>query len=202
MWYYGDTMTEHLTKLMRIYLSGPITGHADNAIKSWRTLAVQQLSRFGEVVDPTLAPYDSEIACEKQESSPEALDRLRHGLFVVRRNRNLIRSSDAVLANFLGAGSKASIGSIGEIYWADAFGKPVIIVRESSGNVHDHAMLNAIASEVVFTLKDAVRLIEELAAVTKARRRRSRTRVVNGSFAKRRSGEWPNGHTVKPVFSV
>ena len=156
---------------MRVYLSGPITGHPDNAIKSWRTLAVQQLSRVGEVIDPTLAPYNSEIAFEKQEAPPQALERLRHGLFVVRRNRNLIRTSDAVLANFLGAGSKASIGSIGEIYWADALGKPIIIVRERLGNVHDHAMLNAIASEVVFTLEDAFRLIEELAAVTESHAR-------------------------------
>ena len=151
---------------MRVYLSGPITGHEDNAIKSWRTLAVQHLSRFGEVIDPTLAPYDSELAFEKLETPPKALERLRHGLLVVRRNRNLIQASDVVLANFLGAGSKASIGSIGEVYWADAFGKPIIIVRERSGNVHNHAMLNAIASEVVFTLEDAFRLIGELAAVT------------------------------------
>jgi nucleoside 2-deoxyribosyltransferase len=158
---------------MRVYLSGPITGHADDAIKSWRTLAVLQLSRLGEVIDPTLAPYNSESAFEKHEAPPEALERLRHGLFVVRRNRNLIKGSDAVLANFLGAGSKPSIGSIGEIYWADAFGKPVIIVRERSGNVHDHAMLNAIASKVVFTLADAFQLIEELAAVIETQVRRA-----------------------------
>jgi nucleoside 2-deoxyribosyltransferase len=150
---------------MRIYLSGPITGYADAAIRSWRSRAIQHLSPLGEVIDPTRASYDSEVAFQKQESPPEALDRLRHGLLIVRRNRNLIRSCNVVLANFLGAGSKASIGSIGEIYWADAFGKPVIIVRERFGNVHDHAMLNAIASRIVHTLEDAFKVIEELAAV-------------------------------------
>lgn len=153
---------------MRIYLSGPITGHTDEAIKSWRSLAIRRLSSLGEVIDPTLARYDSDVAFQKQESPPEALDRLRHGLLVVRRNRNLIRSCDVVLANFLGAGSKASIGSIGEIYWAEEFGKPVFIVRERFGNVHDHAMLNAIASRVVYALEDGFKLIEELAAVTGA----------------------------------
>jgi nucleoside 2-deoxyribosyltransferase len=153
---------------MRIYLSGPITGHPDEAIRSWRSRAIQRLSPLGEVIDPTLAAYDSDLAFQKQESPPEALDRLRHGLFVVRRNRNLIRSCDVVLANLLGAGSKASVGSIGEIYWADAFGKPVLIIRERFGNVHDHAMLNAIASRIVHTLEDAFKLIEELAAVTES----------------------------------
>ena len=84
------------------------------------------------------------------------------------RNVVLVRSCDVVLANFLGAGSKASIGSIGEIYWAEEFGKPVFIVRERFGNVHDHAMLNAIASRVVYALEDGFKLIEELAAVTEA----------------------------------
>ncbi len=153
---------------MRIYLSGPITGHADEAIRLWRSRAIQRLSPLGEVIDPTLARYDSDVAFQKQESPPEALDRLRHGLLVVRRNRNLIRSCDVVLANFLGTGSKASIGSIGEIYWADAFGKPVFIIRERFGNVHDHAMVNAIASRIVHTLEDSFKLIEELAAVTES----------------------------------
>src|SRR5258708_14489717 len=112
---------------MRIYLSGPITGHPDEAIRSWRSRAIQRLSPLGEVIDPTLARYDSDVAFQKQESPPEALDRLRHGLLVVKRNRNLIRSCDVVLANFLGTGAKASLGSIGDIYVADAFRKPVFI---------------------------------------------------------------------------
>jgi nucleoside 2-deoxyribosyltransferase len=134
---------------------------------------MKRFSPLGEVIDPTLARYDSNVAFQKHESPPEALDRLRHGLLVVRRNRNLIRSCDVVLANFLGAGSKASIGSIGEIYWADAFGKPVFIIRERFGNVHDHAMLNAVASRIVYTLEDAFKVIEELAAVTESDAKRA-----------------------------
>jgi len=154
---------------MRIYLSGPVTGHIDEAIKSWRATATQELAKVAEIIDPTLARYDSDVAFERRETPPEALDRLQHGLFVVRRNRNLIRSCDALLANFLGSGAKASIGSIGEVYWADAFGKPTIVVRERSGNVHDHAMLNAIASRVVYSLDEAFDVVRELAAVTESR---------------------------------
>jgi len=58
-----------------------------------------------------------------------------------------------VLANFLRS-DRASIGSIGELFWANALRIPIVIVREQSGNVHDHAMLNAIASVVTSSLED------------------------------------------------
>jgi hypothetical protein len=72
---------------------------------------------------------------------------------VVDRNKHLIQSSDVVLANFLHA-ERASIGSIGELFWANAFRVPIIVVREPAGNVHDHAMVNAIASVVTHSLED------------------------------------------------
>ena len=154
---------------MRVYLSGPMTGHADSAIKPWRQVAADRLSQICEVIDPALSHYDSDPAFEKSEKPTQAIKRLRQGLYIVHRNRNLIRSSDMLLANLLHTGTKASIGSIGEIYWADAFGKPIIIVREQHGNVHDHAMLNAIASYICYTLDEAFAAIAELAAVTNAR---------------------------------
>jgi nucleoside 2-deoxyribosyltransferase len=154
---------------MRVYLSGPITGHSEATIKSWRYMAAERLSQIAEVIDPTLSHYDSEVAFETEENPTQAINRLRHGLFVIRRNRNLIRSSDVILANLMGAHTRASVGSIGEICWADAFGKQVIIVREKHGNVHDHAMLNAIASQLYYNLEDAFAAIVELAAVADAR---------------------------------
>lgn len=176
MWYHSERRFQHRDMLgnsMRIYLSGPITGRTDEAIKSWREVAADKLSPFAEIIDPTLAPYDSEVAFRKHEGPPEALERLRHGLFIVRRNKNLIRSSDVVLANLLGCDSNASIGSIGEICWAHVFDKPIIIARETFGNVHDHAMLNAMASEIVFSLDDAFRVIKDLAAVKEIPARRA-----------------------------
>src|SRR5262249_23417049 len=91
--------TSELRLTMRIYLSGPITGRAADAIRSWRSHAIHRLCPLGEVIDPTLAKYDSDVAFQKRESAPQALDRLRHGLLVVRRNRNLIRSCDVVLVS-------------------------------------------------------------------------------------------------------
>jgi nucleoside 2-deoxyribosyltransferase len=143
---------------MKVYLTGPITGSADPNICGWRDVVRDRLAPFVEVIDPAAAPYDSIPAYRRTEKSAAAIKRLMHGRFVVDRNRNLIRSCDIVLANFLTA-EQASIGSVGELFWADAFGKLIVIIREKAGNVHDHAMLNAIASATVSTIDDGCKAV-------------------------------------------
>lgn len=106
-----------------------------------------------DVYDPASSPYDAKLASDARETPSDALARLMHGRLVVDRNKHIIQSSDVVLANFLSS-DRASIGSIGELFWANAFRIPIVIVREPSGNVHDHAMLNAIASVVTSSLED------------------------------------------------
>lgn len=138
---------------MKVYLSGPISGSPDDAIVGWRQRVGQLLPQDVELFDPTASPYDASSAYLVPESDSEKLARLAHGRLVVDRNKHLIQSSDVVLANFLQA-DHASIGSIGELFWANAFRVPIVVVREPSGNVHDHAMLNAIASVVTHSLED------------------------------------------------
>ncbi|MGO9629780.1 MAG: nucleoside 2-deoxyribosyltransferase [Xanthobacteraceae bacterium] len=154
---------------MQIYLSGPITGLSDSSIQSWRQLAALRLGGLGEIIDPAAVYYDAAPAFEKKENSEQAVERLRHGIYVINRNKNLIRGSDVLFANFLGAGTKASIGSIGEIYWANAFGKPIVIVREEVGNIHDHAMLNAMASCISHSLEDGFAAVAEFSSVIRKR---------------------------------
>lgn len=138
---------------MRIYLSGPITGASCEEIADWRLQAASMLPANVDVYDPASCPYDAEIACDAPETPSATLVRLMHGRLVVDRNKHIIQSSDVVLANFLHS-DRASIGSIGELFWANAFRIPIVIVREQLGNVHDHAMLNAIASVVTSSLGD------------------------------------------------
>jgi hypothetical protein len=148
---------------MRVYLTGPITGHSNKEIENWRTTMARQLKPIAEVIDPAAYAYDSAQTFRIGEAADAAVKRLHHGQFVIERNKKLICDSDVVLANFLGAGARASIGSVGELFWADAFGKPIVLVREAAGNVHDHAMLNALASVVCASLDEAVQAIGELA---------------------------------------
>lgn len=138
---------------MKVYLSGPISGSLDELIVDWRRRVLEFLPSGVEVFDPALAHYDATPAHAQPETAEAALERLRHGMLVVDRNKHLIQSSDLVLANLLAA-DHASIGAIGELFWANAFRVPIVIVRERDGNVHDHAMLNAIASIVTHSLED------------------------------------------------
>lgn len=138
---------------MRIYLSGPISGISRDDIAGWRQRIAGMLPSHLDVYDPAASPYDAALAYEGAESPSTALGRLMHGRLVVDRNKHIILSSDVVLANFLHS-DHASIGSIGELFWANAFRIPIVIVREQSGNVHDHAMLNAIASVIASSLEE------------------------------------------------
>lgn len=138
---------------MRIYLSGPISGASRNDIAGWRQRIVGMLPQHVEVYDPAASSYDAALAYVVPESPSAALARLMHGRLVVDRNKHIIQSSDIVLANFLQS-EHASIGSIGELFWANAFRIPIVIVRDPTGNVHDHAMLNAIASVVSLSLEE------------------------------------------------
>jgi nucleoside 2-deoxyribosyltransferase len=152
---------------MRVYLSGPITGLKKSDIQLWRERAFSLLSPSVQVIDPARSYYDETKSFEKKTISEE-MQRLRHGRFIVDRNKNLIKDCHVVLANFLGARTRVSIGSVGELHWADAFGKPIILVRHTHGNVHDHAMLNAIASEICFDLETACEVIANMATVFEA----------------------------------
>lgn len=156
---------------MRVYLTGPITGHSDKEIENWRTTVARQLESLAEVVDPAAYSYDNSLTFRTGETPEGAVTRLHHGQFVIERNKKLICDSDVVLANFLGASERASIGSIGELFWANAFDKPIIIIREKQGNVHDHAMVNAIAAIICSSLDEAVAAVGELAGSRSKRKR-------------------------------
>lgn len=145
---------------MRIYLVGPLTGRSKDGIDDWRAVVKSSMTD-ADFIDPASFEVDTKEAFLTPERPKQALQRIEHGRLVVERNKLLIKSTDLVLANFIGAGLKASIGSIGELFLANAYGKPVVILREKVGNVHDHAMLNAIASRVCFSLEEGLVALKE-----------------------------------------
>ncbi len=147
---------------MRVYLVGPITGQSIEQIANWRS-ELHKLCPHFEFIDPASTNADRDNAYERQETASEALRRLNHGRFIVDRNRAIIRQSDIVFANFTTTPERASIGSIGELFWANSFGKPIIIVRQKRKNIHDHAMLNAIASRVCYSLEEGRDVLYALA---------------------------------------
>jgi hypothetical protein len=141
-----------------IYLSGPVTGTSAQA-DNWRADVRRRLPSSYRLFDPSKQGPDRTIGYLRSLSPAEDLDRLRHGKFIVDRNRHQIGKSDVLLSCLLGAGERVSIGSVGEMHWANAFNVPIIVVRERTGNVHDHAILNALASELCFSIDEACQVL-------------------------------------------
>jgi hypothetical protein len=138
-----------------VYLCGPITGTDSSARADWRNRVQETLPASILGIDPTRQTVED---IDEQRVSLTESERLRlatHGHTVAQRDRFDVMRCDLLLANLLGA-QAASIGSIGEIFWADAFRKPIIIVREPFGNPHQHAMLDALAGWVLHDLDEAI----------------------------------------------
>ncbi len=143
-----------------VYLCGPITGQSLSEATGWRQVVAAALAGQVQIIDPTREALDLARRCGAAATRVLTVERLLHGKRTVARDRFDVRRSDVVLACFLGA-KQASIGSIGEIFWADVMGKPVIIVREED-NPHNHDMLNEIAGWIFDNLDQAVEQVRKL----------------------------------------
>ena len=140
-----------------VYLCGPITGSNETDATTWRQKVHQSLPSTIVCIDPTREIPDYVRQAETKNGKGR-LERLVHGQATLTRDRMDVQRCDIVLANFLGA-KQVSIGSVGEIFWADSYRKPVIIVREENGNPHDHDMLNSIACSIYHSLEPAIEKI-------------------------------------------
>ncbi|MCR6672718.1 nucleoside 2-deoxyribosyltransferase [Devosia ginsengisoli] len=148
---------------MQIYLVGPITGQSTAGVLNWRE-RLKLAMPDQQFLDPASAPFDASlVTAASSQSVPQTLKRLQHGRFVIDRNKRLVRAADVVFANLLEAQDRISIGSVGELFWANAFGKPIVVVRNPVADPHDHAMLNAIASRICSTTEEGCDALRELA---------------------------------------
>jgi Nucleoside 2-deoxyribosyltransferase len=144
-----------------IYLTGPITGCSEKQASDWRKYVRDRLAPGLVAIDPMRDAVDFSVVSERQLDDTARLQNLLHGREILERNRVDIARCDVLLANFLGA-QRISIGSVGELFWADAFRKPVIIVREAHHNLHDHGLINAIAFLTLNKLDSAIDKINRL----------------------------------------
>ncbi len=148
-------MTAPIEKMGSVYLCGPITGAQGGQEVYWRDQAIEKLQPELIGIDPTRDITDVQVKSQLENSHERLLMRRTHGSGVVARNRFDLYRCDLVLACFLNA-NRVSIGSVGEIFWADILRKPVMLVRETEGNIHDHDMLNEIAAWIFDDLDEAI----------------------------------------------
>ena len=137
-----------------VYLSGPISGTTNSVATSWR-------EEFGSLLK-------SDIRClsplrDQTDSTPDyplTMEKICHAKSSVARDRMDILRCDLVVANFIGA-KRVSVGSVGEIFWADAYRKPVLLIMEDDAaeNPHFHLFLLELASWRFASLAEAARKV-------------------------------------------
>jgi nucleoside 2-deoxyribosyltransferase len=139
---------------MYLYLAGPITGLTLKAANDWREddLMLASLAKHGYVCLNPLREKEHLGAWENQplpaRYTPEQEE------FEVSHDLDDINKSCAILANFKDA-QRVSIGSVWELGYANAKGKPVVSVLEPGG-LHDHLFIHNTSYKVVESMFEAV----------------------------------------------
>lgn len=148
-----------------IYLAGPITGLTYGTACDWRTYVRECLNQRGvRTISPMRGKTYLEGVGELKPGNDYAdLHVMSSSRGLTTRDRFDVMRADAVFVNFLGA-ERVSIGTVGEIFWADAFRKPVVVCMEDEGNVHDHAMINELTGYRVPTIDEGVDVVRWLFA--------------------------------------
>lgn len=148
---------------MKVYLAGPITGLDYDGAQGWRTAMTAALADVGIT---SYSPLRMQEYLRDEgtidNGGPASSYRGRHPLTeqagIVARDRHDVESADMVLVNLLGT-VKASIGTVMEIAWADAYRVPCVVALEE-GNVHEHAMVLGTAGFVVRDLDAALECVK------------------------------------------
>ena len=143
-----------------IYLSGPISGLMyDEAALGWRQEAGQTLEAAGAVVlDPTRLETEHNDTPGPISALANPQSVMLNWKSITTKDRFYVQETDVVLMNLLGA-SRVSIGSMLELGWADLLRKPVVLVMEKEGNLHDHAMVREMVGFHTTSLDQGVDLI-------------------------------------------
>lgn len=140
------------------YLAGPITGcHFDEAV-NWR-------EKFIELLPPEitgLSPMRGKPWLEGTKSIDAMYEAnaLSSSRGIITRDHFDCRRCDVLVVNLLGA-KKVSIGTVMEIAWGKAYGKPIILIMEN-GNLHDHPMINECVGFRVTSLEQAAEITQVL----------------------------------------
>jgi nucleoside 2-deoxyribosyltransferase len=143
-----------------VYLAGPITGCTYNGCTSWRKYAVEKLAAVGiKGLDPMRAKDYLLEQTSVADSYDDTVLSCSRGIMT--RDHWDCTRCDILLVNLRGA-SRVSIGTCMEIAWAWDHNKPVILVMEKEGNVHEHSMIREATGFRVTTLEEALNVVQGL----------------------------------------
>lgn len=144
-----------------VYLAGPITGLTYGETIDWRDNVIAKLLPH---YVKGLTPMRGKAFLGRATSIADHYENPSSTIVAINiRDHNDVYTSDAVLVNLLDS-KRVSIGTVMEIAWARAYNKPVVLVMEKTGNVHEHAMLTYHTIRVE-TLEEGVEQIKNILAV-------------------------------------
>lgn len=143
-----------------VYLSGPITGFNYAGCTDWREYARQRLDEMGiEGLSPMRGKEFLRDAGTITDNMQAVLEHaMSQDAAIVTRDRWDTTRCDFMLVNLLGA-PRVSIGTVVELGWADLARRPVVLVMEPKGNIHEHAFVRQLAGYRVETLDEGLDLI-------------------------------------------
>lgn len=147
--------------MSKVYLAGPISGLTYDHAQDWREEATLLLACCGiQGYSPLRAKEflraEGELGSEDRRVEVMATDR-----GIMTRDHYDCMTSDVILCNLLGA-SRVSVGTVMEIAWAFAYRKPLVVVMEPSGNLHDHPMIREAIGYHVSDLGEAVAVVRAI----------------------------------------
>lgn len=142
----------------KVYLAGAISGLTYAAGQDWRTFATSKLYGMGiDGYSPLRAKdYLRSVGVIEQSYANNPLSSDRG---IMTRDRFDVMTADAVLFYLLGTGSRVSVGTCIEFGWADAYRKPIVLVMEKEGNVHEHPMVREAVGFRVQTLEEGLTVL-------------------------------------------
>lgn len=146
---------------MKVYLAGPITGLTYDGATEWRDKVKEELWKYDV---KGLSPMRGKAYLSAEDKIADSYsDKTMSSITAINlRDRNDVKTSDAILVNLLGA-KTVSIGTVMEIAWAIAYDIPCVIVMEKTGNIHEHGMLT-FRHIIVDNLNEGVKAILQIVA--------------------------------------
>lgn len=145
-----------------VYLAGPITGLTYGECTDWREQMTSLVKPGVQLLSPLRGKQYLE---ERSNQDGQIVDHYNEWPLSSSRGINTrdhwdVQRCTLVFANLLGA-TKVSIGTVMEIAWAHAYRKPIILVMEK-GNIHEHAMISECTGFRVYTMEEALQVLNAL----------------------------------------
>lgn len=140
-----------------VYLAGPIAGHTRAGATSWRDDMSARLAKHGI---RGISPLRCEPIVGERYGLTYDDPRFGTARAIYSKNRMDVRMCDMVLCYFPRelVKTRPSYGTLGELFWADAWDKPVAVVSDYAP-LREHPVVSQAASWLLEDLDQAEELI-------------------------------------------